>query len=196
MIFWKRFCARWRWARVASTNPKKVLSKAVVKPKIVPKERRPWAKNWKLHRAKSTFLGQKLFFFSKSGQIDPKVSPISQKRFAVYKTAMLSSIRKQSLSESCAKSAFFGSNIDFFKSAQIDPKVLPMSQKRFAVCETTILSFIRGQTVTETTPSQNWNFEDFWWCSVKNQLFRKVSRSIWKCHQWVRNVSQCAKQRF
>jgi hypothetical protein len=43
-------------------------------------------------------LGQKSTF-SKSVQIDPKVSPMSQKRLAVSETAILSSIRGQNMPE-------------------------------------------------------------------------------------------------
>ena len=48
-----------------STSPWKDFPKHVVKPGIRQTARRPWAKNWKLTRAKSTFFEKFWFFFQK-----------------------------------------------------------------------------------------------------------------------------------
>ena len=145
---------------------------------------RPPAKNWKLHRAKWSFLCQKSNF-SKSVHIDPKVPPMSQKRLAVCDNAILSFIRGLNASETTPWQNihfdFFkvGSKVNFSTNYQIDPKVSPMSLKRFAVCKTAILSSIRGHNAPETRPCRKLHFEVFRRCWVKRDWVKKCSD---RCH--------------
>ena len=51
---------------------------------------------------------------------------------------------------------------------------------------------------SETSHSvRNKNFKlDLWPKHAGNNTLQRVLRSIWNCHRWLRNMPQCAKQRF
>ena len=132
------------------TRSKKDLPITVIKPGIDKKVRRTRAKNWKVTRAEWSFFSQKSFF-SKSVQIDPKVSYMIRKWLAVSSTTIFSPIggvwecviKSWTTFKNYLKTRNDHFLVNFFsKRVQIDPKVSYMIRKSLVVFSAIILSSI------------------------------------------------------